>query len=94
MYVIRLVKLMGFDLSGRGRQADGKLLQFYDPDGRNGEGVAIGAERPADALRFETKQEAIKFYRQVSKVKPLRDDGKPNRPLTAYAISIEEEVGL
>jgi hypothetical protein len=49
--------------------------------------------RKSQAMRFESAAEAALFYRQVYPGAPLRPDGKPNRPLTAYHIVIESAAG-
>jgi hypothetical protein len=38
---------------------------------------------------FEDHAAAMEVWTRQSRVRPLRPDGKPNRPLTAYTISIE-----
>jgi hypothetical protein len=44
----------------------------------------------SDALRFAHHGLAFEFWRQQSHVQPLRPDGQPNRPLTAYHAEIIE----
>lgn len=43
----------------------------------------------ADALVFVTMGDAVDFIAQVSTVLPVRPDGLPNRPITAYTLAIE-----
>jgi hypothetical protein len=43
---------------------------------------------PKRAKQFETAQEAVEYYRKIPKSRPIRDDGAPNRPLTAFSIEI------
>jgi hypothetical protein len=44
---------------------------------------------PARALAFRDTAEAMAFWTQVSKTVPVRDtDGKPNRPLTVFTVSV------
>lgn len=62
----------------------------YDPNAHGGLGQSDTSTDKAKALRFPTAGEAFAFWRQQSTVKPLRDDGRPNRPLTALTVSIEE----
>jgi hypothetical protein len=64
-------------------------LRSYDPDYAGGIGFCDFTTDPAEAMRFPGYQEAVEEYRRESAVMPLRDDGKPNRPLTAYSVSIE-----
>ena len=39
---------------------------------------------PNKAKRFADIAEALEFYRTQSARRPLRDDGRPNRPLAAF----------
>lgn len=67
----------------------GKYLEWSDPDARDG----LGAERWTDdvgkALKFESFIAAHNCWTAQSTVRPLRPDGKPNKPMTAYSVSIE-----
>jgi hypothetical protein len=63
-------------------------VQTYDPDGNDGFGRVKLTTQLANALTFESPGEAFHFWRRQSTVRPLRDDGKPNRPLTAYTVEI------
>ena len=40
------------------------------------------------AKRFNSAEDAIAFWTQVAPDQPTRDDGKPNRPLTAFSVEI------
>jgi hypothetical protein len=53
-----------------------------------GRGNTLITPDPQRAKRFETNAQAFEFWRQQSKAVPLRPDGKPNRPLTAYTVEI------
>lgn len=76
------------DASGRPSEHSGRLVSRYDPDYMGGLGRVWTSDRHADALLFETAAAAFEYWRQPSKVRPLRDDGKPNRPLTAFTVQI------
>ena len=67
------------------------LLKSYDPDGNGGHGDIEVTLDEAEAKRYETAREALEDLRRVSTVMPLRPDGCPNRPLSAYTIEVEEE---
>ena len=41
-------------------------------------------------MRFVSIAEAMEYWRTVSTTVPFRPDGKPNRPLTAYTVEIEQ----
>jgi hypothetical protein len=71
----------------------GKYLAAFDPDAMDGYGaVAWTADRSA-ALRFADFAEAYETWRRRSTVRPLRPDGQPNRPLTAYTVTFETLSG-
>lgn len=42
------------------------------------------------AVSWPDPPAAIQAWRAQSRTTPLRDDGKPNRPLTAFTVTIEE----
>lgn len=67
----------------------GQYLRGYDPDAFDGRGLADWTPDRADAMEFPDVLAAITLYRTVSKVRPTRHDGKPNRPLTAFTVTIE-----
>lgn len=83
-YVIRLEAKAGTVIDPRG-----SYLAAYDPDAYDGGGYAEWTKVMAQALRFASAGEAMACWRQQSMVRPLRDDGEPNRPLTAYSVTIE-----
>lgn len=84
-YVIRAIRN-----ESTGQSLDGQYLQHYDPDAYQGGGWAEWTTEPSLAIRFRTRTEAFTYWRQTSTIRPRRDDGKDNRPLTAFTISIEQ----
>lgn len=68
----------------------GEYLESYDPDANNGRGSASWTPDPARALRFADAASAWELWRRPSRVRPLRTDGRPNRPLTAFTVEIAE----
>lgn len=80
-----VVKLYGFvPLS-----TDGMYLRAYDPEAHHGRGHVEFTAKRAEALTFPDAAAAILLWRAVPHCHPRRDDGKPNRPLTAYHMEIE-----
>jgi hypothetical protein len=69
--------------------AEGKYVKAFDPDAHDGLGDVVLCTHAEDAKKFQSFADAVTFYHQVSRVRPSRDDGKPNRPLTAYTVSME-----
>jgi hypothetical protein len=82
-----LVALLGAVASG-GIQ-NGAYLEWSDPDADYGMGDERWTNDLANAKRFKTFVEAMECWKAQSTVRPLRSDGKPNRPLTAYSVSPE-----
>jgi hypothetical protein len=66
----------------------GRFVSRYDPDAHDGLGHVWTVAEPRKARQFATNAAAVEFWRQPSTIKPLREDGKPNRPLTAFTVSI------
>lgn len=69
---------------------DGAYLLAFDPNGREGRGVFVWTDEPEWAMKFETVGAAMDEWRRTSTTHPTRDDGKPNRPLTAFTLVTEE----
>lgn len=66
---------------------DGRYVSAYNPHlGRHGDIKTV--PDIADALHFEDTAEALAFSRQVNRTHPMRPDGKPNRPLTAFTVEV------
>lgn len=68
------------------QSAPGQYLAWYDPDALGGLGACGWTDHIEDAKRFPDFISAHDEYRRVSTRYPLRGDGRPNRPLTAYSI--------
>lgn len=87
--VIRIIGLV----NGPATAFDGEYVIEYDP---SRDGVEPGTGRPMNchlvttadqekATRYDMV-EALELYRAVDPRDPVRPDGKPNRPLTAFTI--------
>jgi hypothetical protein len=72
--------LDGYDLDS------GHWLAEYDPDFGDGQGHVLGTMDPARAARFPDIGAALAEWKRPSTVRPLRADGKPNRPLSAFTV--------
>lgn len=68
---------------------DGKYVAAYDPSWVNPRGYDGGilevTDDPAAALRFAGAAEALAKWREPY---GRREDGEPNRPLTAWSVEI------
>jgi hypothetical protein len=67
-------------------------LQSFDPEARAGRGAAKFTTDAALAMTFGTPAEAFEYWRQQSVTVPLRPDGEPNRPLTAFTMAVERRT--
>ena len=88
MYLIKIVGLIGRQLADTLATPVGQYVEHYDPDARDGLGEVQTTPDPSRAKRYATQLEATAEWRRVSTVRPLRPDGEPNRPLTAYHVEI------
>jgi hypothetical protein len=68
----------------------GPYLEWADPDARGGFGDDGWTDDIAKAKRFATFSDAVECWKRQSTVRPIRDDGKPNRPLTAFSVYPQE----
>ena len=65
-----------------------KYLKTYDPEAHEGMGLIEFTGDVHEAMKFVSAVEALRCLRQVPNNRPIRSDGKPNRPLTAYTVQI------
>lgn len=68
-----------------------RFVEHYDPEALNGAGLFSWTNDIREAKPFPDFTTAFEFWRQQSKTRPLRDDGKPNRPLTAKTVAIVDQ---
>lgn len=68
----------------------GKYLEWSDPNARRGRGDERWTDDPAKAKRFPSFQAAMDCWNAQSTKVPLRPDGKPNKPLTAFSVTVEK----
>ena len=87
-YVIRIVRLETFG-APKPESDVGRFVKWCDVNAKDGMGMMESTPFEHLAISFETQGEAIKYVCRQSEVRPLRDDGRPNRPLTAFTVSIE-----
>lgn len=94
MFVMRVLAMNGRYYNEDEMRAEGFptpcYIAEYDLDYAGGKGRARLTGDVGDALVFDSSVEVLEAWRAVSKSMPVRDDGKPNRPLTAYTITPEE----
>lgn len=68
---------------------DGEYLESFDPDAHDGRGDATFTSDKAKAKRFPDMLGALQEWKRQSTVRPIRPDGKANRPLTSFSVSFE-----
>jgi hypothetical protein len=86
-HVIRVVAFA----NGKPCPIAGEWVQTFDHDGADGRGDGVFTNNPKRAMAFESKYAALTFWNKVSTVKPVREDGEPNKPLTACTCEIEPQ---
>jgi hypothetical protein len=84
--VLRCVELAS--APGRYCSVAGQYLESMDFNAHDGGGSAKFTDDLNKAKKFGNMREAIAYYRGVPKVRPMRGDGQPNRPLTAFTMEL------
>lgn len=93
------MQIMGL-VDGQSSPFDGQFLVEYDPDKRGVDPrgyvmlahILVGDLRTAK--RFPDPGQAMDEWKRVSKRWPVRPDGRPNRPLTAFTVSVLKETSV
>jgi hypothetical protein len=70
-------------------EGTGRYLQAYDVEAYGGRGFVALTTDIREAMVFATEGDAHIAWRSQSYRYPLRGDGKPNRPLTAYNVTFD-----
>lgn len=66
----------------------GQYLETFDHEACGGIGYATFTTNLNAAMRFKDLAAAMAFWRKIPRNKRVREDGKPNRPLTALTVTI------
>lgn len=84
------LKFIGF-ANGEPAPISGHYLVKYDPTIDKEQRILLETTTDrSKAKKFANPGEAFSEWKRVSPNVPIRYDGKPNRPLTAYTVEIEE----
>jgi hypothetical protein len=67
----------------------GQFLMTYHPSG-----FSEWTSDVQRAMTFESHGAAIALYRSTHPTQPTREDGRPNRPLTAFTVEVVEKAQL
>lgn len=86
--IIRIVDLVGMVAEQEPTAAVGQYVKHYDPDAHEGRGDLVTTTDLDDALVFDGFAEAWSAWQATSRTHPVRADGRPNRPLTAFTIEV------
>lgn len=89
-----VMRVLAAGASAKGEHPhDGEPLfvKAFDVDAHDGFGMVEYTDQIDEAFAWPTIAEAFDDYRRQSTVKPQRADGKPNRPLTALTVAIEDQ---
>lgn len=76
---------------GHNDTSEGRFLKRFDPEAHDGLGEAEWTPDRAAAMRFPDATAAMRLWNTQSQTRPLRGDGRPNKPLTAYTVQLIQE---
>jgi hypothetical protein len=85
-----LIKLIRLEGNGQWLPP-GTYLMECDHEAHEGRGAVVSTPNLEQAMRFADLAEAMRFWNKQSTLRPLREDGKPNKPLTAFTIEVVKE---
>lgn len=80
--IIRAVDIGGVAMK------DDVYFKAFDFEFDNGVGAAEFTRSRDEALKFPTVSDALQFWNTQSKTRPIRPDGKPNKPMTCTFIEV------
>lgn len=88
-YLMRVIGVAGYGYDGALEVPDPAYVAEVDLEFAHGRGRARLTENRSEAIRYPSKAAVFEAWRASPESRPVRDDGKPNRPLTAYSITPE-----
>lgn len=86
--VMRIAHETGVIGNATGGARVGHYVESYDAEAYDGRGDVATTPDVEKARVFASPAEAMEAWRTVPKARPLRADGQPNRPLTAFTVEI------
>jgi hypothetical protein len=86
-YVIRSLGLVGGAVVATG--SDKGFVSKYDPSAYLGRGDIAFTWDVDKAIKFASQAEIFAFIMQVPPDRPTREDGRPNKPISAFNLVIE-----
>ena len=86
-----LIRAVGF-ANGKPCPHEGHWLKSFDHEAFGGRGHGEFTDDIDQAMRFVDSAAAFAFWGKQSETKPSRNDGKPNKPMTALTVEIETLV--
>jgi hypothetical protein len=84
-----IMQVVGF-ANGAPCPIAGQYLKAFDFDAHDGRGLGDFTDDRREAKRFPSLEVAMAYWRTTSRTRPIRADGRPNRPLTASNVTFEE----
>lgn len=72
---------------------EGQYIKSFDFEADEGLGFGEFTTDIDTAIQFTDVMAAGEFWRTQSKTRPVRPDGRPNRPLTALSVEIVKRGG-
>lgn len=88
VYVLRVLGVQGRIQDPTAESPVGHFITGFLPLACGGLGRVLFSPHLHDALAFASMNEALGYYRQVPKHRPVKADGTPNRPLTALTVEV------
>lgn len=67
----------------------GAFVKSWDAEAHEGRGEVEWTIEPSEALKFRSQIAAYDAWMTVPASRPVREDGKPNRPFTSFTIAVE-----
>lgn len=89
-----MIKIIGL-VNGGYHPLSGQYVIAFDPTIRRDGTVWLDTTTdPAKATRYADAGAAFELWRAVSPNRPRRADGQPNRPMTAFTVSLERVAAV
>ena len=82
-----VLKILGY-ADGRPCAWDGMFVKSMDFEAHDGRGSISPTDDVEKAKHFISARQAYEYFNMVPANRPVRPDGKPNKPLTAFNLEV------
>jgi hypothetical protein len=89
-YVLKILGMPADTVNRPAPELESTYVKSFNPDAFDGRGELVVTRDVSQAIDFDTQESAFLFWGKTPTLRATRPYGKPNRPLSAYHMVIQQ----